>query len=85
MDKVYKYELFNQMIAEFALKEVKPLAQETDEEERFPLETVKKMAKIGLFGIIVPTEYGGMGGDYAMYIRAVEEISKYCATTGVIL
>ncbi len=83
--KSYKYDLFNQMITDFAVKEVKPLAHEIDEAERFPLETVEKMAKIGLFGIIVPVEYGGMGGDYKMYIKAVEEISKYCAATGVIL
>ena len=81
----YKSILFEQMIKEFAETEVKPLAQEIDEQERFPLETVEKMAKIGLFGIIVPKEYGGVGGDYYTYISAVEEISKHCATTGVIL
>lgn len=81
----YKYKLFEQMIADFALNEVKPLASTIDEEERFPYENREKMAKLGLFGIIVPKEYGGMGGDYKMYIRAVEEISKYCATTGVVL
>ncbi len=73
------------MIKEFAVNEVKPLASELDENERFPKETVEKMAKLGLLGIIVPEEYGGAGGDYPMYIKAVEEISKYCATTGVIL
>ena len=81
----YKSVLFEQMIKEFAEKEVKPLAQEVDEQERFPVETVEKMAKAGLFGIIVPTQYGGAGGDYHMYISAVEELSKHCATTGVIL
>ena len=85
MDKVFKYELFNKMIRDFAVNEVKPLAHEVDEQERFPYETVEKMAKLGLMGIIVPKEYGGMGGDYKMYIKAVEELSKVCATTGVIL
>ena len=85
MSKVYKYDLFNQMIEEFALREVKPLAEEIDEEERFPVETVAKMSKIGLMGTIVPKQYGGMGGDYKMYVKAVEELSKYCGTTGVIL
>lgn len=80
-----KYELFRQMITDFVANEVKPLAKEVDEEERFPIETVEKMAKLGLFGIIVPKQYGGAGGDYNMYISAVEEISKACATTGVIL
>ena len=81
----YKSILFEQMIKDFAEAEVKPLAQEVDEEERFPKETVDKMAKMGLMGIIVPKEYGGAGGDYNMYISAVEEISKHCGTTGVIL
>ena len=81
----YKSILFQDMIKDFAETEVKPLAQEVDEEERFPLETVEKMAKMGLFGIVVPKQYGGAGGDYHMYISAVEEISKHCATTGVIL
>ena len=77
--------LFEQMIREFAENEVKPLAQLTDEEERFPVETVEKMAKLGLFGIIIPKAYGGAGAGYREYIYAVEEISKYCGTTGVIL
>lgn len=78
-------QLFLQMIREFAEKEVKPLAAEVDEEERFPMETVKKMAKIGLMGIPVPTQYGGAGGTNIMYGMAVEELSRVCATTGVIL
>ncbi|MBR7181426.1 MAG: acyl-CoA dehydrogenase family protein, partial [Clostridia bacterium] len=81
----FKSALFEQMIKDFAENEVKPLAQEIDEQERFPAETVAKMAKMGLFGIIVPKEYGGAGGNYRMYISAVEELSKHCATTGVIL
>ena len=81
----FKYKLFEQMVKNFAETEVKPLAQEIDEQERFPLETVQKMAKLGMFGIIVPTQYGGAGGNYPMYINAVEELSKHCATTGVVL
>lgn len=78
-------ELFRQMIREFADKEVKPLAAEIDEQERFPQETVEKMAKLGLFGIPLEKEYGGAGGDNLMYTIAVEELSRACATTGVIL
>jgi butyryl-CoA dehydrogenase len=77
--------LFQQMIREFSEKEVKPLAAEIDEQERFPIETVEKMSKIGLMGIPVPVEYGGAGGDILMYSIAVEELSRCCATTGVIL
>ncbi len=80
-----KYTLFEKMISDFAINEVKPLAKEIDEQERFPKETVEKMASLGLMGIIVPTAYGGAGGDYKMYIKAVEELSKVCGTTGVIL
>lgn len=78
-------ELFLQMIREFAEKEVKPLAAEIDETERFPEETVKKMAKLGLMGIPVPVEYGGAGGNNILYTMAVEELSRVCATTGVVL
>ncbi len=78
-------ELFLQMIREFAEKEVKPLAAEVDEKEEFPMETVKKMAKIGLMGIPIPTQYGGAGGTNIQYGMAVEELSRVCATTGVIL
>lgn len=79
------HELFRQMIREFVENEVKPIAAEVDEEERFPIETVEKMAKIGIMGIPIPKEYGGAGGDNLMYAMAVEELSKACATTGVIV
>ncbi len=78
-------QLFLQMIREFAEKEVKPLAAEIDEQERFPMETVEKMAKIGIMGIPVPTQYGGAGGSNLMYSIAVEELSAACATTGVVV
>lgn len=78
-------ELFLQMIREFADKEVKPIAAEVDEEERFPMETVEKMAKLGIMGIPFPVEYGGAGGDNIMYSMAVEELSRVCGTTGIIV
>lgn len=77
--------LFLQMIREFAEKEVKPLAAEIDEEERFPIETVEKMNKLGLMGIPIPKEYGGQGGNNQLYAMAVEELSRVCATTGVVV
>ena len=80
-----EHELFLQMIRTFAEKEVKPLAAEVDEQERFPIETVQKMAKLGIMGIPFPSEYGGANGDNILYSMAVEELSKYCATTGVIV
>jgi butyryl-CoA dehydrogenase len=78
-------QLVKQMVREFAINEVKPLAAEIDETERFPKETVEKMAKYHMMGIPFPVEYGGAGGDVLSYIIAVEELSKVCATTGVIL
>ncbi len=78
-------ELFLQIIREFAENEVKPLAAEIDEQERFPMETVEKMRKIGLMGIPIPKEYGGQGGTNQMYTMAVEELSRVCATTGVVV
>lgn len=73
------------LFKEFAEKEVKPLAAEIDEQERFPEETVAKMAEIGMMGIPFPIEEGGSGGDTLTYTMAVEELSRHCGTTGVIL
>jgi butyryl-CoA dehydrogenase len=78
-------DLFLQMIREFAVSEVKPLAAEVDDLERFPMETVEKMSKLGIMGIPVPVQYGGAGGTNEMYAMAVEELSRVCATTGVIV
>lgn len=73
------------MVHEFAVNEVKPLAAEIDKTEEFPMENVKKMAEMGLLGIPFPEEYGGAGMDTLAYIQTVEELSKYCGTTGVIV
>ena len=80
-----KHEMARSLFREFAENEVKPLAQETDETEQFPAETVKKMAKYGFMGIPVPKEYGGQGCDPLTYVMCVEELSKVCATTGVVV
>ncbi|NOW05140.1 acyl-CoA dehydrogenase [Clostridium beijerinckii] len=78
-------QLVQQMVREFAVNEVKPIAAEIDETERFPMENVEKMAKLGMMGIPFSKEFGGAGGDVLSYIIAVEELSKVCGTTGVIL
>ena len=70
---------------EFAENEVKPLAKEIDETERFPIETVKKMAEMGMMGLPIPEELGGAGVDQIGYVLAVEELAKVCATTSIIL
>jgi len=74
-----------QLFRSFAETEVKPLAQEVDEQERFPDETVAKMAKYGFLGIPFDQEFGGQGCDTLTYIMCVEELSRVCATTGVIV
>lgn len=78
-------EMVRKLMHDFAEKEVKPLAAEVDELERFPRETVEKMVKCGMMGIPFPKQYGGAGGDNVAYAIAVEELSRVCGTTGVIL
>jgi alkylation response protein AidB-like acyl-CoA dehydrogenase len=80
-----EHEMARQLFKDFAENEVKPLAQEIDEEHRFPRETVEKMAKYGFLGIPVPKELGGQGCDPLTYTMCVEELSKVCGTTGVIV
>ena len=80
-----EHEMARTLFKEFAEKEVKPLAQEIDEEHRFPRETVDKLAKYGFLGIPVSKEYGGQGCDILTYAMCVEELSKVCGTTGVIV
>mgnify|MGYP003593484963 CR=1 FL=1 len=80
-----EHRLVLQMYRDFARNEVKPLAKEVDEREAFPVDTVRKMARTGFLGIPFPKEYGGAGGDNLAYTMAVEELSKVCGTTGVIL
>ena len=78
-------QMVRNVMKEFTENEVKPLAAEIDETERFPTETVEKMAKYNILGIPFPQEYGGAGADELSYAIAVEELSKACATTGVIV
>jgi butyryl-CoA dehydrogenase len=80
-----KHEMARDLFREFAQKEVKPLAQEIDEEERFPQETIEKMAKSGFLGITAPREYGGQGCDELTYVLCIEELAKVCGTTAVAL
>ena len=80
-----KHEMARTLFRDFAEAEVKPLAQEVDENEQFPAETVKKMAKAGFMGIPVPKQYGGQGCDILTYAMCVEELAKVCGTTAVIV
>ncbi len=73
------------MVRSFAEKEVAPLAEKLDEGEIFPAENVKRMAELGLLGMMIPQEYGGAGLDAISYVIAIEEIARYCASTAVIM
>ena len=80
-----EHQMLRKMYREFAETEVKPLAEEIDEQERFPAETVAKMAKLGMMGIYFPKQYGGAGADVLAYAMCVEELAKVCGTTAVIV
>lgn len=77
--------MIQKMVREFAQAEVQPLAAYTDETSTFPRGTVEKLQRYGLLGMNVPAQFGGGGTDSISYVIAVEELSKVCATTGVIL
>lgn len=78
-------ELLHKLYQQFAMTEVKPLAKEIDALERFPMETVKKMKEIGMLGIPFSKELHGNGASYVSYTDAIITLSKYCATTAIVL
>ena len=73
------------MLHDFCVKEVAPIAAEIDETERFPEETWHKLAEMGMMGVAYPEEYGGAGLSYVNYIGVCEELAKHCATTSVMV
>ena len=77
--------MIRELISDYSEKEIKPEASENERNSRFPSELIAKLGELGFMGHFVPTEYGGSGLDYLSYIIAVEEISKACASTGIIV
>lgn len=77
--------MMQDMVRNFAAKEVAPLAAKMDETGEFPVELVKKMGELGLMGVDVPEEYGGAGMNYMCYAIAIEELARYCGNTSVIM
>jgi butyryl-CoA dehydrogenase len=77
--------LIQKTAKDFAQKSVAPRAAEIDETQKFPHDLVKGMGELGFMGMNVPDEYDGAGADTLSYILAVEEISKACAATGIIM
>jgi butyryl-CoA dehydrogenase len=78
-------ELIREAVREFADTELAPIAAEVDREHRFPAELIPKLADLNLMGMPYPEKMGGAGADYLSYVIAVEEISRVCATTSVIM
>ncbi len=76
-------EMIRRMIAEFAKKEIAPIAKEIDETRRFPRENFEKMGELGLLGVLIPKEYGGAEGSYATCTLVMEEIARCCASTAL--
>ncbi|MBE0432199.1 acyl-CoA dehydrogenase [candidate division WOR-3 bacterium] len=77
--------MLQDQVRKFAQTELAPLAPEIDKSGEFPWPSLKKMAKLGLLGVIVPEKYGGSGFDFVSLAIAIEEISRACASTGVIV
>jgi alkylation response protein AidB-like acyl-CoA dehydrogenase len=77
--------MMKEMVSKFAREEIGPVARENQEKGIFPAEIVKTAGELGLMGVAYPPEYGGAGMDFVSYMIAVEEISRYCASTGVIV
>jgi len=82
LDDIQK--MIKKNVREFAEKEIAPVAAELDQKEEYPTKILEKMAKLGFLGVIIPQEYGGAGLDTISYAIIVEEISRKCASTGVI-
>ncbi|MDG6225672.1 MAG: acyl-CoA dehydrogenase [Candidatus Thermoplasmatota archaeon] len=76
--------MIRNMVREFAAREIAPGAAERDRKEEYPHEILKKMAELGILGAIIPAEYGGPGLDHVTYATIIEEISRACASTGVV-
>lgn len=77
--------MIQDMVRQFAKAELEPKAAEIDKTGEFPTENIKKLAELGLMGMVVPEKYGGAGFDFVSLAVAVEEISRACASTGVIV
>jgi len=77
--------MLKEMVAKFAQEKIAPIAGDIDRKHMFPTEVIKEAGELGLMGIAYPDSYGGAGMDYVSYFLAVEEISRWCASTGVIV
>ncbi len=84
-DLTEEQKMIQEMARKFAEREIKPVAAELDRTHRHPAEIVAQMGELGLMGVVIPEEYGGAGMDYVSYALSMIEISKACASCGVIM
>jgi len=77
--------MMKEMVAKFAKERIAPVASENERNHIFPAEIIREAGELGLMGVAYPVEYGGAGMDYVSYMIAVEEVSRWCASTGVII
>ncbi len=77
--------MLQDMVAKFAKEKIEPVSSENERNHRYPADIIRELGELGIMGVAYPTEYGGAGMDYVSYMIAVEEISRYCASTGVIV
>ncbi len=77
--------MLRDMVSRFAKEEIGPVASENERNHKFPIDIIKKAGELGLMGVAYPQEYGGGGMDFISYMIVIEEISRYCASTGVIV
>ena len=86
MDKLFfndEHLMVRNMVQEFSESEIRPIAQELDEKEKFPKEIVSKMGELGLMGIIIPSKYGGAGLDMVSFVTAIIELAKVDAAVEI--
>ena len=85
LELTMEQKMIQKMVREVTENEVKPIAAETDRMAQYPAETIDQLFRYGVMGMCVPKEYGGAGADVLSAALAVEELSKYCASTGDIV
>ena len=85
LELTMEQKMIQKMVREFTENEVKPIAAETDRTAQYPADTIDQLFRYGVMGMCVPKEYGGAGADVLSAALAVEELSKYCASTGDIV
>ncbi|MCC7535248.1 MAG: acyl-CoA dehydrogenase [Deltaproteobacteria bacterium] len=85
LDLTEEQRLIQHTARDFATREIDPIAAELDKTGRWPTEIVRRLGELGLMGVAVPSEWGGAGSDNVAYALAMEEISRACASCGVIM